>query len=294
MNASTDIRINRSDETSLRDTVTLLWKKKWLILSVTLGAGAVAGVAAVIMPRTYVASAVIAPVSNTPSGGSLGGLGALASQFGGLASLAGMAVPGDSRKFESLAVLQSEVLTEKYIQENDLLPILFPSKWDSDQKRWKPMDPKNIPTAWTGSVLFKKRIRNVSNDTKTGLATITISWTDPKLAAKWANDLVRLTNEYLRAKAIHTSEANLAYLNEQAQKTSEVPIREGIYNLIQSEINKTMMAKGSEEYALRVLDPAIAPERPFSPVRTAWVLFGLLTGLIVSVVIVIYGPDPRK
>jgi uncharacterized protein involved in exopolysaccharide biosynthesis len=294
MSASTDIGINRSDETSLRDTVALLWKKKWLILWVTLGAGFVAGVAAVIMPRTYVASVVIAPVSNSPSGGSLGGLGALASQFGGLASLAGMAVPGDSRKFESLAVLQSEVLTEKYIQENDLLPILFPSKWDSDQKHWKPMDPKSIPTLWTGSVLFKKRIRNVSNDTKTGLATITISWTDPKLAAKWANDLVRLTNEYLRAKAIHTSEANLAYLNEQAQKTSEVPIREGIYNLIQSEINKTMMAKGSEEYALRVLDPAIAPEKPFSPVRTAWVLFGLLGGLILSVVIVIYGPDPRK
>jgi uncharacterized protein involved in exopolysaccharide biosynthesis len=294
MNASTDTVINRSEETSLRDTVALLWKKKWLILWVTLGAGLVAGVAAVIMPRTYVASAVIAPVSNSPSGGSLGGLGALASQFGGLASLAGVAVPGDSRKFESLAVLQSEVLTEKYIQENDLLPILFASKWDSDQKHWKPMAPKSVPTLWTGSVLFKKRIRNVSNDTKTGLATITISWSDPKLAAKWANDLVRLTNEYLRAKAIHTSEANLAYLNEQAQKTSEVPIREGIYNLIQSEINKTMMAKGSEEYALRVLDPAIAPERPFSPVRTAWVLFGLLSGLIVSVVIVIYGPDPRK
>jgi uncharacterized protein involved in exopolysaccharide biosynthesis len=294
MNASIDIGTSKSDDVSLRDTVAVLWRKKWLIASVTFAMGISAGAAALVVPKTYVATVIIAPVSNTPSGGALGGLGALASQFGGLASLAGVAMPGDSRKFESLAILQSEVLTEKYIQDNDLLPILYPKIWDADQHKWKTTDPKKTPTLWTGNVLFKKRIRTVANDAKTGLATLTISWTDPKLAAKWANDIVRITNEYLRAKAIHTSEANLAYLNEQALKTSEVTIREGIYNIIQSEINKVMMAKGSEEYALRVVDPAVPPERAFSPQLSAWIMFGLLSGLIVSVIIVIYGPDARK
>jgi uncharacterized protein involved in exopolysaccharide biosynthesis len=294
MNASIGTGTSNSDEVSLREIVAMLWRKKWLIAGVTFVMGAVAGTAALILPKTYVATVIVAPVSNTPSGGALGGLGALASQFGGLASLAGMAIPGDSRKFESLAILQSEVLTEKYIQDNDLLPILYAPKWDADQHKWKTTNPKKIPTPWTGNVLFKKRIRAVASDAKTGLTTVTISWTDPKLSAKWANDFVKITNEYVRAKAIHTSEANLAYLNEQALKTSEVPIREGIYTLIQSEINKVMMAKGSEEYALRVVDPAVPPERAFSPQLGAWIIFGLLSGLIVSVIIVIYGPDARK
>jgi uncharacterized protein involved in exopolysaccharide biosynthesis len=204
-----------------------------------------------------------------------------------------VAMPGDSKKFESLAVLQSEILTEKYIQDNNLLPIIFRDKWDDKQNKWKSSDPKKIPTLWDGNATFKKTIRSVSNDAKTGLATITITWTDPKLAAKWANDLIQRTNEYMRAKAIHDSEANLAYLNEQALKTNEVAIRQGIYSLIQGEINKVMMAKGSEEYALRVVDPAVAPEKRFSPQRTNWVLFGLLSGLMVSIIVVVYGPNAR-
>ncbi len=284
---------NKDDEVSLSDTVGVLWRRKWLIAGVTLAFGVAAGAAALIVPKSYVALSVVSPVSNSQGGGAMSGLGALASQFGGLASLAGVAMPGDSKKFEYLAVLQSEILTEKYIQDNNLLPIIFQSKWNSDRNTWKSTDPKKIPTLWDGNAKFKKKIRSVSNDTKTGLATITITWTDPKLAAKWANDLVKITNEYLRAKAIHDSEASLAYLNEQALKTNEVAIRQGIYSLIQGEINKVMMAKGSEEYALRVVDPAVAPEKPFSPLPGIWILFGLLSGLMVSVVVVIYGPDVR-
>jgi uncharacterized protein involved in exopolysaccharide biosynthesis len=293
VNTSTAIGTGKDDEVSLRDTFTVLWRRKWLVAGVTLAFGIAAGVASLLVPPSYVAMTVVSPVSNTPGSGSTSGLGALASQFGGLASLAGVAMPGDSRKFESLAVLQSEILTEKYIQDNNLLPIIFHSKWDDVQNKWKSSDPKKIPTLWDGNATFKKTIRSVSNDAKTGLATITITWSDPKLAAKWANDLVERTNEYLRAKAIHESEANLAYLNEQAIKTSEVAIRQGIYSLIQGEINKVMMAKGSEEYALRVVDPAVAPEKRFSPQRTNWVLFGLLSGLMVSIIVVVYGPNAR-
>jgi uncharacterized protein involved in exopolysaccharide biosynthesis len=293
VNTAMEIGSRKDDEVSLRDTIAILWRRKWLVAGVTLAFGIAAGVVSLLVPPSFVAITIVSPVSSTQGGGSMSGLGALASQFGGLASLAGVAIPGDSKKFESLAVLQSEILTEKYIQDNNLLPIIFHSKWDDNQNKWKTSDPKKIPTLWDANAVFKKRIRTVSNDPKTGLATITITWTDPKLAAKWANDLVQRTNDQMRAKAIHDSEANLAYLNEQTLKTNEVAIRQGIYNLIQGEINKVMMAKGNEEYALRVVDPAIAPERRFSPQRGNWVLFGLLSGLIVSIIVVVYGPNTR-
>jgi uncharacterized protein involved in exopolysaccharide biosynthesis len=281
------------EEISLSETISAIWRRKWLIAAVSIGFALAAGVAALIVPKSYVASSVVTPASATESPGAGGGLGALASSFGGLASLAGVALPGDSKKFEALAVLQSEALTEKYIRDNNLLPTLYPKKWDRDLKTWKPMDPKKIPTVWLANDYFKKEIRAVSNDTKTGLATVTITWTDPKLAAKWANDLIKLTNEYQRAKAIKESEANLTYLNDQASKTSEVAVRQGLYNMIQDQIGKEMLAKGSEEFALRVIDPAVAPEKPFSPKPVAWVLFGLLVGLMLSVLFALYGPSRR-
>jgi hypothetical protein len=61
--------------------------------------------------------------------------------------------------------------------------------------------------------------------------------------------------------------------------------------LIQGEINKIMLARESEEYAIRVVDPTVAHERPFSLQPGNWILFGLLSGLIVSMIVVVYGPN---
>jgi len=50
-------------------------------------------------------------------------------------------------------------------------------------------------------------------DPKTGLVTLSITWNDPNIAAKWANGLVRMANDYLRDQAIEESERNIAYLD---------------------------------------------------------------------------------
>jgi uncharacterized protein involved in exopolysaccharide biosynthesis len=284
---STKIIETGIDEINLKNLGSIFWRGKWLVLWTTLGFSLVAAVAALVLPKSYVATTVIAPVSNS-NGGALGGLGSLASQFGGLASLAGVTVPGDSKKYESVAVLQSEGLTEKYISSANLLPILFQSRWDSERNNWKSSNPKKIPTLWQANQYFK-RIRTISTDGKTGLVTLAITWKDPKAAAIWANDLVRLTNGYLREKAIREAEAGIAYLNEQANKTDVVAVKQGIYAMLQDEINKIMVAKGSEEFALKVIDLAVAPEKPYSPQPVAWTVEGFVVGLLLSLFVVFNG-----
>ena len=278
------------DAVGLRAGFSILWGGKWLIATFSLGLAVIVGVASLAVPKSYVGSAVVSPVSGSTAGGALGGLGALASQFGGLASLAGIAVPGDSKKSESLAVLQSEALTEKYIQDNHLLPVLFAKRWDGSRNEWKNSTAGQIPTLWEANEYFKKKIRVVSSDPKSGLATFSITWSDPKVAAKWANDIIRVTNEYLRAKAIQEAEVNIRYLNEQAIKSDVFPIKQGIYSMIQGEINREMIAKGSEEFALKIIDPAVPPDRPVSPRPVSWILFGFFAGLVASMIIVIYRP----
>lgn len=274
------------DEINLHDLASAFWLQRWLILSITLLATVAAGLASLGIEKKYQATVIISPVSNSTSSGQLGAVNSAISQFSGLASLVGGSAPIDTGRSESLAVLQSEALTERYIQENDLLPILYQKQWDPIGKKWKGTDPGTNPTLWKANGYFKSKIRAVTTDTKTGLSTLTITWKDPRLAAKWANGLVRMANDYLRDQAIQVSERNIAYLSEQAAKTDAVGIKQGIYSLLQNEINKVMLARGTPDYALKVVDPAFVPEVSSSlrlPILLVIGFFcGLLSGLFVA------------
>jgi uncharacterized protein involved in exopolysaccharide biosynthesis len=218
------------------------------------------------MPKKYDATVLLSPVSNTATNGLLSGLSSMASQFGGLASLAGISGSAtDTSKAESIAVLESEALTEQYIREKNLLPILYADEWDASRHQWKTTDRRKIPTLWTANVLFKKKIRTVSVDEKTGLVTLRIRWTDPVQAAQWANDLVGMTNAYRRDKAIEESDRNIAYLTTEAARTDAIGVTQAVYSVLQTELSKAMLAKGNAEYALKVLDPAVVPEKPTLP-----------------------------
>ena len=281
MDARTRSSILR-DEVSLREVVEHLQHRKWSVLCITAILSLAAAIAAWVLPKTYHASIIVSPVTNSPgNNGGNSGISSVVSQFSNLASLAGLSMGPDTRKFESVALLQSETITEDYIRNNNLLPVLYPRLWDATANRWKPGD---IPTVWKATQRFKRHIVTVTTDTKTGLVTLTISWYDPLLASKWANDLVKMTNDYVRGKAIVESDRNVAYLNGEAAKTDVVGVKQAIYSLLQTEISKGMLARGSEEYALKVIDHAVAPEEPYMPEPLMWTLIGFGSGLLISVI----------
>jgi uncharacterized protein involved in exopolysaccharide biosynthesis len=113
-----------------------------------------------------------------------------------------------------------------------------------------------------------------------------IRWKDPKLAAAWANGLVKAANSYLREKAIREAERDIAYLNEQVSKTNVVEAQRTIYSLLEQELNKEMIARGREEYALKVIDPAFAPEKPVMGGPVLMALLGFTLACLLSVTIV--------
>jgi uncharacterized protein involved in exopolysaccharide biosynthesis len=263
------------DEISLRDLVHLLGRSKWVIIPMVLVCGIIVAVIAWLRPNQYEAIVLLSPVSSTSGVGSK--LSGSASQIGGLASLIGINIGGDSSKAESIAYLQSEVLTERFIQDNQLLPVLYPERWSAADKKWIVSDPAKVPTLWKANRKFLE-IRNVTEDKKSGLVKMSITWTDPVMAANWANGIVRMANDNLRAKAIKEAEQHIAYLNEEASHTDLAPIRTAIYAVLESEIKNAMLAKGPGDYALKVIDPAVAPELKSGPLRSLWVLGGCMAG----------------
>lgn len=271
------------EELSLSDILAAIRARCGWVAGLTAVFGAVGVALALLLPPNYEATLVMAPVLEDTDGAKLGGgAGALLSQFGGLAALGGIGLGGGGKKSEALATLQSAALTQTFIEENQLLPVLFASRWDEQKKAWKPSLFGDDPTLWDGELKFRKKVRSVSEDKKTGLVTMTITWRDPELCAAWAKELVARTNSYLRNKAIAQSNKNIAYLNDQLSKTSVVELQKAIYGLVEAEIKKIMVANGSDEYAFRVIDPARVPEERSGPNRAVLIIGGVFGGFLLG------------
>lgn len=277
----------RHDALSLIDLYDLLWRQKIWIAGWAVAAAVLALVVALFIPKTYEASVLVYPVSKDPSGGAQEGLGSLVSRFGGLASLAGISVGASERKAETLAVLRSRELTQRYIQEKNLLPVLFAKKWAADRSAWRESDPEEIPSLWDGNEYFRDKVRRVSEDAKTGLVTLTIRWRDPVIASQWANDLVARTNEHVRGADLADSEANIQYLTAEVAKTNMVKVQEAIYSIMETEIKRAMMARGNRDYVLKVIDRAVPPEEPSSPKPLVWALAAFFIALFISAGVVL-------
>ena len=269
------------DEISLADLWQALIRHKAWIVGITLLCTAAGAAAAFLMTPVYRAEVVVIPVSGEEG---RGGLAALAGQLGGLASLAGVDLGGSGgRKEETLAILRSRAFTERFIRERNLLPVLFADKWDAAKGRWRVDDPDDVPTLGDAWRFFNERVRTIQEDRRTGLVTLAIEWTDPEVAAEWANELVRRANDTIRARDIEEAERSIRYLDEQLARTNVIELQQALYRLKEAQIKKIMLARTHEEYAFRVLDPAVPPEKHVRPNRPLVVALGLLVGLVLGI-----------
>lgn len=266
------------EEIDLVDVWRTLVAGRTLIAVLTLLSVAAAAAFAFLATPVYRAETLLVPVENSDK------TTTPLLQLGALESLAGIGAGGGASA-EALAALSSRVFTDAFIREEKLMPVLYSERWDAARGTWKAGE--EIPTAWDAYQTFNRQVRFVSKDVKTGLVTLAIEWRDPDLAAQWANRLVQRINAERRAEAIREAETSITYLKEQLAETSLVEMQQAIYQLIEAKIKKIMVAKSLDEYAFKVIDPAVPPQEISSPRRVPLILLGLLFGLIVSALVVL-------
>jgi uncharacterized protein involved in exopolysaccharide biosynthesis len=244
-------------------------------------AGAV-GLAFILTPM-YRSEVVVSP-ADTSSGGLGGDLGG---QLGGLASLAGINIggAGGKKSDEALAYLRSRVFAAGFIERHGLMPILFAKKWDSARNQWR--DASDPPTIAEGVDRFSKKIREITEDKRTGIVTIAIVWSDRFAAAEWANLLVAEADKALRDRAIAEQNRSLEYLKAEAAQTSSVEIGNAISKLTETELKNAMVARTRDAYAFKVVDPAVPADRKHrdSPNKPLIVVLGAILGFIVGVIV---------
>jgi uncharacterized protein involved in exopolysaccharide biosynthesis len=256
-----------------------LWHQRWLLAGATLLCAVLAFTLSVLLPRQYEATVVVIPVSGDGGGGGMSALGGLASQFGGLAALAGISLGDRGDKSENLAVLRSNELVREFITQERLLPLLSTPSW----ARWfgQHTTAAETPsiTLWKASREFTRSVLRIDEEKRTGLVRVTMRSSSPQLAADWANDFVSLANSILRERQLGASSRHIEYLTTESKRTDLVAVKAAIDALLESEMKKIMLARGNDEYAFRVVDRAVKPELPVFPIRRVWTMLGALFGL---------------
>ncbi|AMV71850.1 polysaccharide chain length determinant protein [Desulfuromonas sp. DDH964] len=273
------------DEIDLLELCQVIWAGRKYVFAITFCAALLAVIISLLLPNIYKAEVLLAPVGSEEVKG--GGLASALGNLGGFAAMAGIALPGGGAIETNLAVLKSREFINQFIKDKELMPVLFADDWDRKKSQWKESDPEKRPNSWDGYRLFTKEIMKVSLDDKTSLVTVSVAWTDPVLAAEWANELVSRLNDFLRRQAILRSENNLKYLNRALESTSVADMRQTLFTLIASEQKKAMLANTQEEFALRVLDKAAAPDKKFKPKRAIICILATVAGGMFSVLFVL-------
>jgi capsule polysaccharide export protein KpsE/RkpR len=206
----------------------------------------------------------------------------------GLASLAGIAMPASEKLEEHLAVLRSRDFVWRFIREYDLMRVLFEDKWDAANERWEDDDVDKQPNEWDAYRFFTRKVFSVNKDAKTGLVQVTVDWYDPEQAADWANKIVQLLNEHLRMIATERSRENLEYLNQELEGIKVSEMRQTLYQLIEQEQRTAMIVNTQKEYAFRVLDPAVPPDKKIRPKRAVLTILAGMLGFLLTAGFIIF------
>lgn len=281
-----------------------VWQRKIFVLLVT-GFFIIAGVLlAITRPNIYLSEALLSP--NSSSQGSM--MGGLASQFAGLSSLAGISLgsSGVDDVTINLERLKSKEFIGQFIESEGLAEVLFATNgWVAqDDNLTYDEDIYDIKTKqWVREVSFPKMEKpssqelykhfmeenlEISRNLESGLITVGIKHYSPYVAQDILNKLLKAINRDAKLNALNEAEKSIQYLEDELSRTKLSQSVKILYDLIESQQNKKMLASVKDEYAFKTIDPPIAPEKKYSPNRPLiLVLFTLLGGFFAFLIVLI-------
>ena len=228
-------------------------------------------------------------------------------QYDGLASLAGVSLPGGeegSRTQFGLQLMRSRAFIGDFVERHNILPELMavetwdpesggivfdPDDYDADTGTWvRDIDP---PKSRTPSLLEAHEqflsILGVSEDQKTGYVTVSVAHHSPVIAAQWVNWLIEDVNAAVKAQDVTEAERSIEYLKQQALNTSLADLQAMFFELIQSQTETVMLAEVRQEYVFKTIDPAVVPEEKSQPERVMICIIGTLLGFAIALCIVL-------
>lgn len=176
--------------TDLLDYLIIVAKHKWQIIGVSVFMSIITALYSLSLPNIYTAKAMFIPGEEDK-----GMLGALTSQMGGLAGIAGGALGGVTKTEMYLSMLKSETIKDQIIDRFHLM--------DMNKIKYR-----------TFAYMKLDKIAKISAGKKDGVISITIDDKDPKLAADIANAYVEEIGKMIIGFGMTGAGRNRAFLEK--------------------------------------------------------------------------------
>lgn len=285
-------------EVGLLELWTILWRDKWVIVCITFLFATTSVLYSLSLPNIYKSEVLLAP-SDENSGG---GLATLASQFGGLANLAGVNLGSEGINKTDLAieVLKSRSFITHVIQKYDLLvPLMAAKDWnqqtnelvidpevyDVQNKRWiRAVSPskKTEPSPQEAYEVFTRKMQ-INFDNKTSFLSLSVEFYSPVIAKQWVDILVKEINAVIKAREVNEAERSIEYLKRQIEKTSVTDMRAVFFELIEKQTKVVMFAEVRDEYVFKTIDEAVIPEQKDKPKKSLICILGTMVGGLLAI-----------
>lgn len=186
---------------------------------------------------------------------------------------------GQVTQEEALAILTSRRFLENFVEERQLLSVLFADSWDNRSNTWI-ADIEEVPQNSDGFKLLSGALE-ISFDAS--LITVEFTYGEKEIVAYLLNDLIDEVNSFIRNRSIVDSGKNINFLKNEIANTQLAGSQEMLYRLVETEIQSIMLANTRQDYAFKIIDPAVEPIHPAGPNRKLIVIIGTMLGFTLTI-----------
>ena len=289
-------KLQEKNVVTLSETLTILWEHKIFISVFTFILSIIIFSGSFFISDRYKSEAILAAASTNSSPSNFLG------DFSGIASVAGLSLPGSSSKEKidrGLEILTSLYFFEKFSSrdniffnlvavngwdENDNKLLINSSIYNSNNKKWisKAKFSRNgRPSLQYAHRKFLNQL-SVEKVRSNGFIKISFEHFSPFVAQQILESLILEINDVIKKDDVTKAENSINFLEEQIATTQILEVRSGFTKLIQSQIETIMLANASPYYRFEILSPPVVPELKSSPNRILIFILSILTGLFAS------------
>jgi LPS O-antigen subunit length determinant protein (WzzB/FepE family) len=230
---------------------------KWKLIAIVTLISVIAAFvyAKFLATKWYQATAIIEPVpagavENRVEGG-MGGIGA-----GGMATLL-LTSGSDSQAQEYMTILRSFSFNTEIAMKHNLTPILL-----SDESAEKPKTERELRMR-----LFEAQKSRFAVDYSIQARSLNVHYIDrdPIVAQQILQYYLDDLRGLLRQEAIANATAAIDSLEKEAKHTGDPLLSDQLYSLVARQVQRQKLAQVEADFAFRVLEPPISPDRPYWP-----------------------------
>jgi len=239
------------------------------------------------LPVKYYSEVLIAPSASPSSAGSAANIaGGIANSFG--LSVGNLGADIGVKGEQALAQLKTKSFLVKFINKENIKPVLFPDLWDSVKKKWIDREPSDLQSYYLlNDMITAKKHKN----SPAGLATLRIEWENPtnlKSIVYIANKLIIEINDLTKKQEILNAKKQIDFLKKELGKTDILDLKVVLNNLIEKNLSIVTIANVSNEYVFSVLDEAYGPIKIHNISVKLFSFLSVLMGLFIAIVVLLY------